>query len=463
MASAASEELGSAPIGKLLVKQAVPASIGILVMSINVLVDSIFVGNWIGSIAIAAINVVLPVSFFIAALGMAIGIGGSSIISRALGADNKEKALKTFGNQITLTLLVTISMVVLGLQFVNTLIPAFGGKGAIFEPAKIYYTIVLYGVPFLALCMMGNTVIRAEGKPKFAMIAMIIPSVGNLFLDYIFIYVFDWGMYGAAWATTAGYLLCLSYIVYFFLSKHSELKIRMTDLGLNQSILKEIGALGFVTLSRQAVTSIIYLMLNNILFNLGGAPLVAVYAIIGRMLMFALFPVFGVTQGFLPIAGYNYGAMKYDRVRASIYTAILYAAVVATGVFAILMFFPKEIADLFLSDRSDLPLEELKTNAYVLEHAPMAMRLVFAATPIIALQLIGAAYFQAIGKAIPALLLTLTRQGFFFIPLILILPYFLGELGVWLSFPIADVLATLVTGSYLRREITTHLVTPQNQ
>ena len=461
MAKVSSEELGTEPIGKLLIKQAVPASIGILVMSINILVDSIFVGNWIGSIAIAAINVVLPVSFFIAALGMAIGIGGSSIISRALGANDKEKALKTFGNQITLTLLMTIGMVALGLYFVDDLIPAFGGKGAIFSPAKIYYTIILYGVPFLALCMMGNTVIRAEGKPKFAMYAMIIPSVGNLLLDYIFIYVFDWGMHGAAWATTAGYLLCFGYIFYFFLSKNSELKIRWPHFGLHTPILQEIGSLGFVTLSRQAVTSIIYLLLNNILFNLGGEALVAVYAIIGRMLMFALFPVFGVTQGFLPIAGFNYGAQKFQRVKKSIYTAIKYAALVATLVFVLLMLFPAEITGLFLSDRADLPLKDLETNAFVLQHAPMAMRLVFAATPIIALQLIGSAYFQAIGKAIPALLLTLTRQGFFFIPLILILPNFLGELGVWLSFPIADVLATVVTGVYLQIEIKKNLIENQ--
>lgn len=458
MAKVSAEQLGTEPIGKLLIKQAVPASIGILVMSLNILVDTIFVGNWIGSIAIAAINVVLPVSFFIAALGMAIGIGGSSIISRALGAEKKEKALKTFGNQISLTLLVTITMVALGLYYVDALIPAFGGKGAIFEPAKIYYVIVLYGVPFLALCMMGNTVIRAEGKPKFAMIAMIIPSVGNLVLDYIFIYVFDWGMEGAAWATTAGYLLCFGYIFYFFASKNSELKIRPLHLAFDIPILKEIGSLGFVTLSRQAVTSITYLLLNNILFNLGGEALVAVYAIIGRMLMFALFPVFGVTQGFLPIAGFNYGAGKYARVRESINTAIKYAALMATLVFIGLMVFPAEIAALFLSDRTDLPAQELATNAFVLEHSPIAMRLVFAATPIIALQLIGAAYFQSIGKAIPALLLTLTRQGFFFIPLILLLPQFFGEMGVWMSFPIADLLATVVTGLYLMREIKNTLV-----
>ncbi|KAB5488728.1 MULTISPECIES: MATE family efflux transporter [Flagellimonas] len=453
MAKVTADELGKEPIGKLLIKQAVPASIGILVMSLNVLVDSIFVGNWIGSIAIAAINVVLPVSFFIAALGMAIGIGGSSIISRALGANNHEKALKTFGNQITLTLLVTVTMVALGLFYVDNLIPAFGGKGSIFEPAKIYYTIILYGVPFLALCMMGNTVIRAEGKPKFAMIAMIIPSVGNLLMDYVFIYIFDWGMEGAAWATTVGYLLCFGYILYFFLSKNSELKISLPHFGLDPAILREISSLGFVTLARQAVTSITYLLMNNILFSLGGEAMVAVYAIIGRMLMFALFPVFGVTQGFLPIAGYNYGASYFDRVKESIYTAIKYAALVATLVFVVLMLFPGELASLFLSNRPGLSAEELATNQFVLEHTPFAMRLVFAATPIIALQLIGAAYFQAVGKAIPALLLTLTRQGFFFIPLILLLPEFFEETGVWISFPIADALATVVTGIYLAKEI----------
>ncbi|MDB4293311.1 MATE family efflux transporter [Maribacter sp.] len=453
MAKQSSEELGTQPISKLLVSQSVPAAIGILVMSLNILVDSIFVGNWIGPIAIAAINVVLPVSFFIAALGMAIGIGGSSMISRALGADNKEKALKTFGNQITLTITVTVVMVFLGLLFVDTLIPAFGGKGDIFDMAKTYYTIIFYGVPFLALTMMGNTVIRAEGKPKFGMIAMIIPSVGNLFMDYLFIYVFDWGMAGAAWATTGAYLLSFSYILYFFLSKNSELKINLSHFGLDPSILKEISSLGFVTLARQATVSVTYLILNNILFGLGGEAMVTVYAIIGRMLMFALFPVFGIAQGFLPIAGYNYGAAKYDRVKESIYTSIKYACILGTVVFLGLFIFPTEIASLFLSTKEGVPAKDMAINAYVLANMPSAMRWVFAATPIVALQLIGAAYFQAIGKVIPALWLTLLRQGLFFIPLVLILPSILGEIGVWISFPISDVLATIVTAWYLKKEI----------
>lgn len=446
MAKIKATDLGTQPIGKLLIRQAVPASIGILVMSLNILVDTIFVGNWIGSIAIAAINVVLPVSFFIAALGMSIGVGGSSIISRALGADNKEKALKTFGNQITLTLLFTSTLAVFGLAYVDIIIPAFGGKGAIFEPAKIYYTIVLYGVPFLALSMMGNTVIRAEGKPKFAMYAMMIPSVGNLILDYVFINVLDFGMQGAAWATTGSYVLCLGFIIWFFFSKHSELKINLSHFRLQKSIISEIGSLGFVTLARQAVVSITYLFMNNILFNLGGETSVTAYAIVGRMLMFALFPVYGITQGFLPIAGYNYGALAYSRVRETINTAIKYAVILATMVFVLLMVFPEFITRLFTHD------------AEVIKQTPSAMRWVFAATPIIAVQLIGAAYFQAIGKATPALLLTLTRQGFFFIPLIFILPEFYGELGVWISFPIADVLATIVTAYFLNKEIKTHLI-----
>ncbi|MBV7270115.1 MATE family efflux transporter [Winogradskyella luteola] len=451
MAKVSTQDLGQESIGKLLIRQAVPASIGILVMSLNILVDTIFVGNWIGPTAIAAINVVLPVSFFIAALGMAIGVGGSSIISRALGANNQLKACKTFGNQITLTAFITVIFVVFGLWFINDLIPAFGGKGDIFEPAKIYYRIVLYGVPILALCMMGNTVIRAEGKPKFAMYAMMFPSVGNLVLDVLFIKVFDFGMAGAAWATTGSYILCFLFILWFFLSKNSELKINIKHFGLDLPIVKEIGSLGFVTLARQAIVSVTYLLMNNILFDLGGETSVTAYAIVVRMLMFALFPVYGITQGFLPIAGFNYGAEKYKRVRETIMTAIKYGILLAAIIFVFLMIFPDAITRLFTQD------------AEVLKETPPAMRWVFAATPIIGIQLIGAAYFQAIGKAIPALLLTLSRQGFFFIPLILILPKYYGALGVWMAFPISDVLATLVTVFFLHREVKLNLLPKETE
>ena len=441
-----SNSFSSESIGKLLIKQALPASIGILVMSLNILIDTIFVGHWIGSQAIAAINVVLPVSFFIAALGMAIGIGGSSIISRALGANDKSKALLTFGNQVNMTIILTLILVFFGLNFIDNIIPVFGGRGTIFEPAKIYYRIVLYGVPFLALSMMGNTVIRAEGKPKFAMYAMMIPSVTNLLFDYIFINIMDLGMMGAAWATTGSYILCFIFIFWFFISDNSEMKVLIHHFKLKKSIVYQISSLGSVTLSRQAVVSITYLLMNNILFDFGGETSITSYAIVSRMLMFALFTIFGITQGFIPIAGYNYGAKNYYRVKQIIRISIIYAMIIAFFVFVLLIGFPELITRIFTTD----PL--------VIEKTPTAMRWVFAATPIIAIQLIGAAYFQAIGKATPALLLTLSRQGFFFIPLIFILPLWYGELGVWIAFPVSDVLSTSLTAYVLYREVSVKLI-----
>lgn len=441
MPKARAEQLGLKPIPQLLIQQAVPASIGILVMSLNILIDTVFVGQWIGPNAIAAINVVLPVSFFIGALGMAIGIGGSSIISRALGDQNIEKALKTFGNQSTLTLLFTVGFVIIGLSFIETLIPLFGGKGALYAPAKIYYTIVLYGVPLLGFCMMGNNVVRAEGKPRYAMYAMVLPSVSNLTLDVVFIYIFDWGMAGAAWATTISYGVCALYLLYYFNSSKSELHLQRTHFSLQKSIVQQIGALGSVTLARQAVVSIVVLLVNNILFRYGGETTVAVYAIISRSLMFALFPVLGITQGFLPIAGYNYGAKNFDRVREVINTALLYATVLASIIFSLIMVFTEAFVTIFTNDPN------------VLAQTPEAMRWVFAATPIIGIQLIGAAYFQAIGKALPALLLTLTRQGFFLIPLIFILPPYFDVFGVWLAFPIGEAIATVITAFFLFREL----------
>jgi putative MATE family efflux protein len=440
-----SASFGTQAIPKLLIIQAVPASIDILVMSLNILIDTIFVGQWIGANAIAAINVVLPVSFFIAALGMAIGLGGSSIISRSIGRNDFARATKTFGNQIVLTFFLTISFVIFGLLFVETIIPAFGGKGALYEPAKIYYTIVLYGVPILGYCMMGNNVIRAVGKPKNAMYAMMLPSISNLILDYILIYIFDFGMYGAAWATTLSYGVCALYIIYFFNSNRSELNLNIGDFKLNKSITKEIGALGSVTLVRQGVVSLSVLLVNNLLISLGGESAVAVYAIISRLLMFSLFPVLGITQGFIPIASFNYGANNKKRVEEVIRTAVLYATGFATLVFLMINIFSNSIGDIFTNE----PL--------VLEKAPAAIRWVFAATPVVGVQLIGAAYYQAIGKALPALLLTLTRQGFFFIPLLYIFPDFLGINGVWLAFPIAELLATIVTSSFLIYELRKYL------
>ena len=443
--TATADTLGTQKISTLLIKQALPASIGILVMSLNMIVDTIFVGQWIGSLAIAAITVVLPIVFLISSLGMGIGIGGSSIISRALGAKAAEKAYLTFGNQIFLTLVLSILFVLVGILFNEPILLLFGANGDILAPATSYFNVVLYGVPFLAFAMMGNPVIRAEGKPKFAMYAMIIPAISNILLDIVFIKFLGLGMFGAGLATSISYAACGLFIFGFFLSKKSELSILAKNFILSFSIVKEIVQLGGVTVARQGTISVLMIVLNATLFTYGGENAIAVYGIINRVMMFALFPVLGVTQGFLPIAGYNIGAKNNDRVRKVIKIAIIYGSAVASLIFLGIICFPEAIARLFTSDVA------------LIDETPKALLYVFLATPVITAQLIGSAYFQAAGKALPALLLTLLKQGVFLIPLVYILPKFFGLNGVWFSFPVADVLATLVTLLFLKSEVRKHL------
>ncbi|MFY0630867.1 MAG: MATE family efflux transporter [Flavobacteriaceae bacterium] len=438
--------LGTEKISKLLIKQAVPASIGILVMSLNMIVDTIFVGRWIGSLAIAAITVVLPIVFLISSIGMGIGIGGSSIISRALGAKDTSKAFLTFGNQISMTLGLSIFFVIVGTLFGSSLLLLFQANGEILAPATEYFNVVLYGVPFLAFAMMGNPVIRAEGKPRFAMYAMIIPAIVNIALDVVFIKFWGWGMFGAGLATSLSYAACGLFILSFFLSKKSELTINPKYFILNLPIFKEIVQLGGVTVVRQGTISLLMIVLNATLFRYGGENAISVYGIINRVMMFALFPVLGVTQGFLPIAGYNYGAKDSKRVKETIKTAILYGTGVATIIFIGIILFPTAIVGVFTKD------------ANLIAEAPNALLYAFLATPVITTQLVGSAYFQAAGKALPALLLTLLKQGIFLIPLVYILPKFFGLNGVWFSFPIADVMSTLITFIFLRREVKKNLV-----
>ena len=438
-------ELGTQKISKLLIKQAVPATIGILVMSLNMIVDTIFVGQWIGVLAIAAITVVLPIAFLISSIGMGIGIGGSSIISRALGANNPEKAFLTFGNQICLTVILAILFVVLGNVFSVSILNLFGAKGEILPIASEYFGVIIYGVPFLAFAMMGNPTIRAEGKPKFAMYAMMVPSVLNILLDILFIKYFNWGMYGAGLATSISYASCGLYILYFFLSSKSELQIIPKNFKLDFKIVQEIAELGGVSIVRQGAISILMIVLNYSLYTYGGEISIAVFGIINRVMMFALSPVLGVSQGFLPVAGFNIGAKKNERVKETIKKSIYFGSILGTLVFIGIVIFKEQIIWIFTND------------ATLLEKTPDAMLVVFLVTPIVTMQLIGSAYFQAAGKAMPALLLTLLKQGIFLIPLAYFLPIYYGIDGVWWSFPIADSLATIITVLVLKREVSKNL------
>jgi len=434
---ARSSELGELPIPQLLWKQSAPASAGFLVFSIYSIVDTIFVGQFVGSLAIGAISVVMPISFFISAVGLAIGIGGASVISRALGKKNPYKAYRTFGNQITLTLIAVVSLMIFGLLLDEEILYLFGGRGDILQPALIYYRILLLGTPFLGWAMMANNVIRAQGRAKTAMFTMIIPAILNIILDPIFIVVLKMGIAGAAWATFISYVISAMFTMFFFRSKRNEIRMSWAYLSLKAKLVKEIFAIGGVSFARQGSVTLLLAILNVRLFQYGGETGVAVYGIINRLMMFSLFPVMGLVQGSMPIVGYNFGAHNRERVLEVVKTAIKYGTGMGFVIILIIIVFSKNLVMVFTHDRD------------LIEQAPSAMIWVFLSTPLIASQLLGSAYFQAVGKAWPALWLTMTKQGFILVPLVLIMPKFLGMQGIWYSFPIADLLATAITISYL--------------
>lgn len=436
-----SNRFGTEPLGPLLRQQAIPAAIGILVMSIYGIVDTIFVGRWVGSLGIGAVTVVMPITFLISSIGMAIGIGGASIMSRALGEGNQAKATNTFGNQILATLSLAMLMVLIGFNFQESILRLFGGKGGIYEPAREYFQIILYGVPFLAWAMMSNNVIRAIGYPKMAMLTLVVPAVVNLILDPILIIYFEWGIKGAAWATTFSYITSAMYTGWFFIRRQKILRINKDCLSPNPVIMKEMVGLGSVTLARQGTISVLAIILNSALFANGGEDAVSSYGIINRVMMFANFPVLGITQGFVPILGYNFGAKLTDRVKRLVTLAIKSATAIALCIFVGIMVFTPEIVRIFTTEEN------------LIREAVPGLRFVFMATPLLAINLLGSAYFQAIGKARPALLLTLTKQGFFLIPLVLVFPLVWGLNGIWWAFPIADIGAAVVTIIFLKPEL----------
>ena len=430
------DAFGTEPLGRLLRQQAIPASAGILVMSVYGIVDTILVGLWVGSLGIAAITVVLPITFLIASIGMAIGIGGASVISRAFGSDNEERAYRTFGNQIGLTLTLGIFFVVIGFQFIDQVLSLFGGRGEVVGPAQEYFSIVLLGVPFLAFAMMSNNVIRAEGFPRVAMFTIMIPAVINLILDPVFIVYLGMGLSGAAWATTISYFSSACFAGWFFLSGRSQMRLNRRYFKPDFGIIKETTSLGAVTFARQGTISLLAIVLNNSLFVYGGELGLSVYGIINRLMMFTNFPVQGITQGFIPIVGYNFGAQFMERVRKIIRLAMLSATTIALCIFAVIMTFTPQIVSVFTDD------------PVLINETVSAIRIAFLATPLIAINLIGSAYFQATGYPFPALVLALAKQGYLLIPLILLLPLQFGIIGIWVAFPLADVGAATITGLY---------------
>ncbi|MGD9908602.1 MAG: MATE family efflux transporter [Mesotoga sp.] len=433
--------LGEEKIGRLLLNLSLPATIGMLVQAMYNFVDTIFVGKGVGSMGIAGISISLPVQIFVMAFAQMFGIGGASVISRSLGERDHKKARRAAGNVMVFSVAFGLVMTLLGQFFLDQLLIMLGASEAIIPYAREYLGIILLGSAFFSFGMAMNHVVRAEGKPKIAMAAMLISAVLNIILDPIFIFSLNLGIWGAALATVLSQAATSIYVLFYFLSGKSLLRVSLRSLIPEWRIMRETVSVGLSAFSRQVAGSLLAVVLNNSLVFYGGDIAVAVYGVINRLLMVFIMPMFGVNQGFLPIVGYNYGARKMRRARESVKLASAVTTVIALFSSIVMFLFARQLISIF-TDETEL-----------IESTIYALRIVILATPTIGVQVIASGMFQALGKALPALFLSLLRQIIILIPLILVIPRFLGINGIWISFPLADLIAFAISLVFYLREL----------
>ncbi|MCG2716035.1 MAG: MATE family efflux transporter [Candidatus Marinimicrobia bacterium] len=419
-------------VGRLLDKLSTPAMVAMFVMALYNLVDTIFVGRGIGSLAIAGITIVFPIQMLVMAIAMMLGIGGASIISRSLGAEDYEKANKTFGNVLTMVIVFGLLTASLGNIFIDDLLQLFGATGNILPFARDYAQIILIGTIFFSFSMASNNIIRSEGRAKVAMTTMLISAILNIILDPIFIFGFGWGIRGVALATVLSQMTTVLYLIYYFSTGKSSLKIHLKDFILSKKIVVETFAIGSASFIRQISGSILIIIMNNTLKVYGGDLSIAAFGIMHRLLMFVAMPIFGIAQGLQPITGFNYGAKRFDKVKRALSLSIKSATTVGLIGAIILIVFPDKLLAVFTRDQELLAI------------GSRALRIYIFALPLFGFQVVGTTLFQSIGKARQALWLTVSRQ-LVMIALILTLSRIFYLDGVWFSFPIVDFLFFFVT------------------
>jgi len=434
-------ELGEAPIGKLLLKLSLPATFGMLINGLYNLVDTIFIGRGVGTDAIGGLALSFPAQMIIMGFGIAIGQGAASVVSRNLGAQNDQRARRAAGNAFAMALTAGLLILIFGRLFLEPLLNLLGATDTLRVYIRDYLSIILLGSPFIALAMVSNNLLRAEGKAKISMVVMLVGAGTNIILDPIFIFVFRMGVSGAAWATIIGQFISFLYASRYFLMRKTIVQVRVKHWVPQGSVVREILSLGFPAFVRQGGQSIVAVMLNNMLGRYGGDIYISAYGVVNRLLMFLLMPLFGTVQGFQPVAGFNYGAGLYHRVRKTLKLTIIYATTYTTTGFLLLFFMPRFFAGIF------------STDPVLIDTVVYVVRYVIAVFPFLGIQIIGGAYFLVIGKSFPSLILNLSRQFLLLIPLLLILPGIFGLTGLLVSFPIADFLATIITVVWLLVEL----------
>lgn len=447
-----STQLGTAPIRSLLIKMSAPAMVGLMVQATYNLTDTVFVGHGVGSIGIAGIAISFPIQIMVMAIAQLFGIGCSSIVSRRLGAGDREEARHALGNLFTLVIGFSALIAAFGSLFLPSLLEFFGATEGILPYATDYSRTILLGTPFFMFAMATNAIVRAEGNARVAMWTMIISAALNIALDPLFIFVFKLGIRGAALATVVAQATTVVYLIYYFFGGRSSLRTLPHHLRLKWSIVSEAARVGMGSGLRSAASSFTVIILNTSLATHGGDIAISTFGVINRIIMFMFLPMFGIIQGMMPIVGYNYGANQPDRVRQVVRLANIITTIMSAATTALLLAVPAVLLRIFTQD------------AEVIALGAPAMRIVILAFPTVGFQVVAAGMYQALGKAWPALVLALLRQVIVLTPLILLLPRYLGLSGVWISFPIADGVAAVITGWMmfaLLRQMRRHPSDPQ--
>lgn len=430
--------IGTEKVSKLLIKFSVPAIVGMMVNALYNIVDRIYIGNSpdLGANGIAGITIGFPITIILLSLGILFGVGGATLFSMKLGGKKDDEAENALGNAYAVLLIAGFVYMTLGQIFLKPMMIMFGASPTILPYSMEYMRVVLFGAVFQVVSMGMNNFIRADGNPKLAMYTMFLGAGTNIVLDPLFIYVFHMGMAGAALATILSQLLSFIWVTSYFLGEKSRHKLYIKNMKLKFEIVARITALGLPGFSLQIANSVLNAVLNKSLLFYGGDLAVSGMGIINSLQTIFLMPIIGLNQGTQPIISFNYGARKFDRVKTAAKLSITAATITVIVGYIIIRLFPVHLISMF------------NRETELLEFGRKALLSWFMCMPVVGFQIIGANFFQAVGKSRRAMFLTLTRQLIFLIPAIIIFPKLWGIEGLFYAAPFADFISFLITASF---------------
>lgn len=429
--------LGTEKIGKLLMQYAIPAIIAMTASSLYNMVDSIFIGHGVGPMAISGLALTFPLMNLAAAFGSLVGVGAATLVSVKLGQKDYDTAQRVLGNVLVLNIIIGLAFTILTLIFLDPILYFFGGSDETVSYARDYMKVILYGNVITHIYLGLNAILRSAGHPQKAMYATIATVIINTILDPIFIYGFGWGIQGAAIATILAQMISLMWQFKLFSNKDELLHFHRGIFRLRRKIVFDSLAIGMAPFLMNLASCFIVILINQGLKRHGGDLAIGAFGIVNRLVFLFVMIVMGLNQGMQPIAGYNFGARLYPRVTRVLKLTIYGATIVTTTGFLMGMFIPDLAVSIFTSH------EEL------IHQSAEGLRIVVFFFPIVGFQMVTSNFFQSIGMAGKAIFLSITRQVLILIPCLLILPGIYGQTGVWVSMPVSDLIASLISATML--------------